>query len=86
MTMVFQPSPDMPPPASQTGLLHWVRNNLFNSFANGLLTIIGLAILANIIPPLVNWVLLDAIFQGTAETCRQGQGAWLAVVDAQIKR
>ncbi|WP_417454014.1 amino acid ABC transporter permease [Kiloniella sp.] len=85
MTMVFQPSPDMPPPASQTGLLHWIKNNLFNSFANGLLTIVGLAILASIIPPLVNWGLLDAIFQGTAETCRQGQGACWAFVDAQIK-
>ncbi|WP_419904693.1 amino acid ABC transporter permease [Kiloniella sp.] len=85
MTTVFQPSPDMPPPASQTGVVHWVQSNLFNSLSNGLLTLIGLGILFALVPPLFNWFILDAVFQGTAEICRQGQGACWAFVDAQIK-
>ncbi|MFD2206990.1 amino acid ABC transporter permease [Kiloniella antarctica] len=85
MTTVFQPAPSMPPPSSQTGVIHWVRSNLFNSLSNSFLTLVGIVIIFALVPPLVNWLFLDAIFLGTADVCRQGEGACWAFVDAQIK-
>jgi general L-amino acid transport system permease protein len=54
----------------------WVRANLFSSPANTVLTLLGLALLWQFIPPFVSWALLHASWgAGTPEDCKQAGGA-----------
>ena len=54
--------PDLPPPASTTGPLAWIKTNLFSSPLNTALTILSLWLLWTIVPPFINWVFLESIW------------------------
>ena len=54
--------PDLPPPVSTTGLLAWIKINLFSSPLNTALTILSLWLLWTIVPPFINWVFLESIW------------------------
>ena len=58
--------PDLPPPRRTVGAIGWVYKNLLSSPLNIALTLVGVYFLASIIPPMVEWVILDAIW--TAES------------------
>jgi general L-amino acid transport system permease protein len=58
------PAEPLPPPASRTGAIGWLRANLFSSPGNIALTLICLGFIAWIVPPLVRFFLLDAIWSG----------------------
>jgi general L-amino acid transport system permease protein len=76
--------PDMPPPAGQRGILLWLRKNLFSSWANSLATLLAIYILYKLIPPLMNWAVLDAVLNaGNRDECKAiGQGAcWAFIKD-----
>ncbi|SDN42896.1 amino acid ABC transporter permease [Ensifer sp. YR511] len=86
-----------PAPLDETGLLGWIRKHLFSSVGDALLTILGLAILAYILPPFVRWAIIEAQWTGTdrtfCATVSQGglhpdgwSGACWAFVDAKIEQ
>jgi len=52
--------PDEPPPRLEVGVLGWLRKNLFSSVTNAILTLLGLYLLYLIIPPVVDWALINA--------------------------
>ena len=54
--------PDLPPPASTTGPLAWIKTNLFSSPLNTALTVLSLWLLWIIVPPFINWVFLESIW------------------------
>ncbi|MGH6663670.1 MAG: amino acid ABC transporter permease [Pseudolabrys sp.] len=61
-----------PPPASMTGALGWLRENLLSTPFNIALTIIVVLLLLWIIPDLVKFLLLDAVWSGTdRDACRE---------------
>jgi general L-amino acid transport system permease protein len=71
---------DLPPPKSSLGPLGWLRRNLFSSFFNGLLTLLALYLLYLAIPPVLQWALLDASWQGDGPDVCTGSGAcWVFV-------
>ncbi len=43
--------PSMPPPATERGILKWLKINLFNTWYNSIATILGLYFLYLVIPP-----------------------------------
>jgi general L-amino acid transport system permease protein len=55
--------PDLPPPASEVGVLGWLRKHLFSSWPNAFLTIVGLYLLYVIIPPVLEWAFINAHWQ-----------------------
>jgi len=79
MATVYAPGehPDMKPPIGQTGLLLWLRKNLFSSTFNIILTLVTMYFLYLIIPPLFKWLFVDSIFvAGSRNECRElGDGA-----------
>lgn len=79
-------SPDLPPPDLRIGWLRWMRENLFSSWSNGLLTVAGLYVLYLIVPPFVDWALFSAVFTARdGDACRgNGVGACWAFVDAKF--
>jgi len=54
----------MPPPVNDSGVVGWVRRNLFSSVPNGILTVIGLVLLWLILPGTLNWSIFDAVWSG----------------------
>jgi general L-amino acid transport system permease protein len=68
------------PPVSEVGVLAWLRQNLFSTWYNTLLTLACLWLLWELVPPLVRWVLLDADFAGTSrEDCTSGGACWVFI-------
>jgi general L-amino acid transport system permease protein len=54
--------PDLPAPIKTTGAVAWVRINLLSSPLNIILTVLAVWFLWSIIPPMVDWMFLDAVW------------------------
>ncbi len=68
--------PPLPPPRSERGIVHWMRENLFSSIPNTVLTLLGIAFLVWAIPPIIRWTFIDAVWFGDGrEACLEGTGA-----------
>ncbi len=86
-----------PPPASERGLMRWMRTNLLSTPADIILTIVGLVIIALVIPPLLDWAFFSAQWTGSdraaCATAAQGgvrpdgwSGACWAFVGAKFEQ
>jgi general L-amino acid transport system permease protein len=61
-----------PPPAAMTGAIGWVRENLLSTPFNIALTILVALLLLWVIPGLVNFLLIDAVWTGAdRDACRE---------------
>jgi len=58
------PAPLMRPPRATTGPIAWLRDNLFSTWGNTLLTVIGLFIFYKLVMGIVGWAYIDAAFTG----------------------
>ncbi len=78
--------PEMPAPGATTGIVGWMRNNLFSSITNTILTLISLALLFVIVPGVLNWAFFDAVFSAESRVaCREiSSGACWAVITARF--
>ncbi|MDQ0327011.1 general L-amino acid transport system permease protein [Rhodopseudomonas julia] len=52
------------PPHRERGLVGWLRKNLFSSWSNTLLTLIALYVIWIVVPPLVDFALVQAVWSG----------------------
>ena len=57
--------PDLPPPVKTTGPLAWIRFNLFSTPLNTVLTLFSIWLLWSIIPPLLDWVVIESIWNAS---------------------
>jgi general L-amino acid transport system permease protein len=78
----------LPPPASAHGPLAWLRANFFATPFNAGLTVLILLLIAWVVPPLIKFLLVDAVWIGTdrqdclATAARPEVGAcWAFVTD-----
>ena len=55
----------LPPPARVSGPIRWVRDHLFGSLAQVLLTLFGIWLVYATIPPLVKFFIIDAAWTGS---------------------
>jgi hypothetical protein len=55
----------MKAPKRRIDPVRWARENLFSSWHNTILTLLVGYLIVTSVGPLLNWVLLDANFQGT---------------------
>ena len=63
--------PDLPPPVTEVGVIGWIRHNLFSSTTNIVITVLTLYLLYVIVPPMLNWLFLDAVFSAESrDDCR----------------
>jgi general L-amino acid transport system permease protein len=74
------------PPRSVVGPLAWVRANLFSSWGNTLLTLIGLFITYQAVAGIISWAILSATFTGAdGSACtREGAGACWPFITAKF--
>jgi general L-amino acid transport system permease protein len=76
------PVPVERPRPVTAGPIAWLRANLFNSIPNTILTIAALYLLAVIIPPVIRWALIDAVWHAeTGRACRAGGACWAFIAE-----
>jgi general L-amino acid transport system permease protein len=78
--------PVLPPPPGNTGIVGWVRKNLFSSATNTVLTILGIVLIVLVVLPIVEWALINAVWTGDSrDACIvPGAGACWAFVEAKF--
>lgn len=59
-----KPFEPLPPPLAASGAIGWLRQNLFSGWLNIALTVISVALLVWIVPPLLNFLIIDAVWDG----------------------
>ena len=62
-------------PNKKYDVISWVKLNLFNSVFNSVLTLLCLYFLWIIASPILNWMIIEAHWSGTAAECQQAEGA-----------
>ncbi len=73
--------PDRAPPITQIGPIAWLRENLFSGPFNTLLTIAAFYFLYLVIPPIFEWMFLDANWQGTTRNdCTRDGACWVFII------
>jgi general L-amino acid transport system permease protein len=73
------------PPVVDTGIIGWMRRNLFSSWGNGITTIVLLLVLGWLFSWFLNWALFTATFDAkTGAECR-GHGACWALIHEKYR-
>ena len=57
-------APTLPAPISQTGVVGWIRKNLFSDIYNIILTIVGAILAYYLVAPLIQFSFIDAVWTG----------------------
>ena len=76
--------PELPPPASQTGVIGWLRENLFSSWLSAFLTVISIYVVWQAMSALINYAIIDATFVGTTREDCTGAGACWVFIKARF--
>lgn len=72
--------PDLPPPINTTGPIFWLRENLFSSVSNSIITLVIIYILFQLVPSALDWLYFSATFEGTSrKDCTDGGACWAFV-------
>ncbi|HEY9079993.1 amino acid ABC transporter permease [Magnetovibrio sp.] len=73
----FKSLPDLPPPAATTGVVGWMRTNLFSTPLYTVLTIAVAYLLYITLVPVLDWAIFSANFTGDDKTvCATGGACW----------
>ena len=88
MSMTADPIPNLPlrPPRSEVGVIGWLRQNLFSSITNTILTVLGAMVIYKVVYALVDWAVIRAVWTGQdGSACRaEGTGACWPFVTAKL--
>ena len=67
----FTPKPDLPPPPNTTGIIGWLRYNLFNGVLNSVLTVLSFIAVIFLIQSFYEWAFVNAIWVASSrDECR----------------
>src|SRR5690606_11579133 len=74
------------PPATRSGIIGWLRGNLFNTWYNSVITLVLLYLLLQIIPGTFDWLFVNAVWEpATSEVCRAASGACWAFIHEKYR-
>jgi general L-amino acid transport system permease protein len=82
---IFEPIAARPAPVKTQGLAAWIRTNLFGGVATSIGTILIGAVLLLIVPKLLNWGLINAVFAKDYDACHTAAGACWGVVAEKFR-
>ncbi len=63
--------PELPPPATEVGIIGWMRENLFSGWLNTILTLIGIAIVYMAVSAALPWFLNGVWNANSLSECRE---------------
>lgn len=81
-----QKLPDLEPPSSTVGPIHWIRENLVSSPTNIALTIIAAYIIYLIVPGTLSWAIFDAVWWYGADAFDPATGNLIPTLAADACR
>lgn len=84
--MKFQEQPSLPPPANTVGIWGWLRNNLFDSPTNTIVTLLMALLLLKFVPPMFNWAFFDATWSGDSKAACASAGACWPFVTNNLRK
>jgi general L-amino acid transport system permease protein len=78
--------PDLPPPASESGVIGWLRHNLFSTWYNSLATLVVFYLAYLAIPPIIDWALISSVWEANDyKECKAGgSGACWGMIDKRF--
>ncbi len=76
-------TPAMPAPSSRLGPVNWIRQNLFATPKDIILSVAALALLAYVLPGMLNWLIFNATWVGSDRTSCATVSAGGVVPDGQ---
>ena len=82
---IFTPAPSEEPPLESSGVIGWIRTNLFSSRLNSVLTILALILLFKAIPPLLSWTFFKATWLSDTACAATREGACWGFVKAKFR-
>ena len=63
--------PELPPPASQAGVVKWMRENLFSSIPSGILTLVSLYVIYKLVVFVAPWMINGIWNTNSLAECRE---------------
>jgi general L-amino acid transport system permease protein len=80
----WTPKADRPPPGISIGAIAWLRENLFSSWFNAILTLLSVYLLWSVITPLLDWAIFDSVTSGSSrDDCAGAGGACWTIVSVR---
>ena len=73
------------PPPRPSGVIGWLKANLFNGITSTILTLLCVALFVVAIPPMIRWGLIDAIWQAPNGPACHGDGACWAFIGEKFR-
>jgi general L-amino acid transport system permease protein len=64
MTINTEALPTMRPPRVMVGPIAWMRENLFSTWTNSILTVIGLVVVYKLVVGVLDWAVMSAVWSG----------------------
>ena len=81
----FRPIAARPAPASQRGGWAWCKRNLFHNGPTGLATVVLGTLLLALLPHLIRWAVVDAVWTADVQACHDAHGACWGVVREKFR-
>jgi general L-amino acid transport system permease protein len=64
--------PPSSPPATTTGFVGWMKENLFDGIVNSILTLVSIAVIVLLVPPIIEWAFLNSVWNASSlGECRE---------------
>lgn len=82
----FKPSADRPAPNNITGPIAWMRDNLFSSSFNIIMTLLIASALLSVLPAVLDWLFFSANWVGTSQDDCVSEGACWVFISAWSKQ
>jgi general L-amino acid transport system permease protein len=78
---VYELKTSRPAPSNLKGPIKWIINHMLSSPLNIALSVLGILVLYIIIPPFIQWAVIDANFVGSTKAHCTGDGAcWIFII------
>ena len=81
---IFSPIAPRNAPEKMTGTMAWIRRNLFADWASSIATLAILGVFAYVIPGIVEWGVIHAVWKPDNDACREAAGigaCWGVIVE-----
>ena len=87
-TVKFEKLPDRLPPVNTVGWVAWIKQNLFGSVSNTIITLLFFYLIFLYIPPFLEWAVFNANISGNDRTtCDENRsGACWTFVKVRIEQ
>jgi|SaaInl7_200m_RNA_FD_contig_121_36182_length_4003_multi_7_in_0_out_0_4 general L-amino acid transport system permease protein len=76
---------ELKPPATEVGILGWMKHHLFNGAFSSISTIVVFLVAVKLVPPIIQWAFIDSVWFTSGKECYEVSGACWSVVTQNIR-